>query len=726
MSQVLIVSNRLPVSVKKEDGKLSFYPSLGGLATGLSSYADNKDNRWIGWPGIASEELNDKERQQVVRELAKHNYTPVFLTKKQVDDFYNGYSNTVLWPLFHNLKSWGAKKDKQDKWWRAYRQVNEQFAQAALNLAESGSRVWVHDYQLMLVPRMMRDERRDIISGFFLHIPFPAAKTISRLPQHKKLLTGMLGADVVGFHTPPYVENFLKSCSAAGLGTASDHELMVGDRSVRVADFPMGIDYDKYASATRSPAVKAAVRRYRKRYHRRRVIVAIDRLDPSKGLVERLKAYRSLLELYPRLHGKVVFAMVAAPSRTSIPAYQQLAKRLDKLARDINQTFGTPHWQPVDYMNVALPFEEVTALFQVADVAFIVPLRDGMNLAAKEFVASKHKHGVLILSRTAGAANELPDALLVNPKRPETLVYALQRALTMSRRELRGRLKRMQQRLSTQTVQIWAKDFVGTLQKPLPGTPSRTRLLKGKLELDLINSYRLAKKHLIMLDYDGSLVPFDEDYKAAHPPKALLKLLEALGANPLNQVVLISGRSSKDLENWFGNLPINLIAEHGASYKNAGKERWHTIEKVDTKWKRQVEPILEKYADLTPGAQVEIKPHSLVWHYRGASPYYAQKYAVIIKRVLKPVLKTYGLDLLQGNKALEIKNPLVSKGAAAERWFKHRYDFILSIGDDVTDEDLFAVLPDSAYGIKIGPGRTHAKYRLGSYKDTLKLLRKFF
>jgi trehalose 6-phosphate synthase/phosphatase len=726
MSQVLIVSNRLPISVKKEDGKLEFYPSLGGLATGLSSYANNKKNRWIGWPGIASDELTKADQHEIVKELAKHNYTPVFLTQKQIDDFYNGYSNTVLWPLFHNLKSWGASSQECTRWWRAYRQVNELFAQAALNLSVTGGRLWVHDYQLLLVPQLLRAERSDIISGFFLHIPFPAAKVLSGLPQYKKLLSGMLGADVVGFHTPLYVDNFLKSCTEAGLGTVNGRELMLGDRSVRVADFPMGIDYEKYAAATRSPSVRAAVRRYRKRYRRQRVIVAIDRLDPSKGLVERLKAYNTLLKLYPRLHGKVVFAMVAAPSRTAIPAYQQLAKKLDKLAAEINQTYGTPKWQPVDYMNVAIPFEEVTALFQVADVAFIAPLRDGMNLAAKEFVASKRGHGVLILSQTAGAANELPDALLVNPKRQETLVYALQQALTMRRRELRGRLKRMQQQLSTHTVQTWARDFVDTLQKPLPGTPTRTRTLKGKVELELINSYRVAKKHLIMLDYDGSLVPFAEDYNAAKPPKTLLRLLERLGANPLNEVVLISGRSSTDLEKWFGNLPVNLVAEHGASYKNAGRTHWHTIEKVDTKWKRLVEPILEKYAELTPGARVEIKPHSLVWHYRGASPYYAQKYAVVIKRVLKPLMKTYGLDLLQGNKALEVKNPLISKGAAAERWFKNRYDFILSIGDDVTDEDLFAVLPDHAYGIKIGNGRTHAKYRLGSHKDTLKLLRKFF
>jgi trehalose 6-phosphate synthase/phosphatase len=417
--------------------------------------------------------------------------------------------------------------------------------------------------------------------------------------------------------------------------------------------------------------------------------------------------------------------MVAAPSRTDIPVYRQLAKRLQELADDINRKFGTPKWQPVNFMNVALPFEEVTALFQVADVAFIAPLRDGMNLAAKEFAASKHKRrGVLILSETAGAAEELADALLVNPKRPDSLVEALEQALTMSRRELRARLRRMQQQLSTQTVQVWAKDFINTLQKPVPGTPIRTRSLKGRLQQELINDYRQAKKHLILLDYDGSLVPFADNYKSATPPKDLLQLLEILAVNPSNNVVLISGRSATDLKKWFGDLPINLVAEHGASYKKASGKVWHTIERVDTKWKQQLEPVLEKYAALTPGAHVEVKPHSLVWHYRGASPYYAQKYAVTVKRVLKPLLKRFGLDLMQGNKVLEVKNPLVTKGAAAQRWLEQKYDFILAFGDDATDEELFAALPDTAYSIKVGRGRTHAKYRLGSHRDTLALLRK--
>jgi trehalose 6-phosphate synthase/phosphatase len=724
MSQVIIVSNRLPVSVKKDNGRLEFYPSLGGLATGLSSYVDDPRNLWIGWPGIASEELTNDEKQQVVAELAKHNCRPVFLNKRQVEDFYNGYSNSVLWPTFHNMRRQTKDAATLKRWWQSYRSVNQQFAQAALNVAETGSRIWIHDYQLLLVPELMRAERSDVTTGFFLHIPFPPAKVISKLPEYKKLLSGMLGADLIGFHIADYTADFLATAQAAGLGVAGIDQFAIGNRVVRIGEFPMGIDYTRYSQAGRSKLVKAAVRKYRKRYKKMRVIVAVDRLDPTKGLVERLKAYRTLLERHPNLRGKVVFSMVAAPSRTEVAAYQHLAKRLGALAQEINATYGTPKWQPVDYLNVSLPFEDVAGLFQVADVAFITPLKDGMNLVAKEFVASAHKNGVLILSETAGAAQELKDALLVDPKRPETMVNALEQALKMRRRELRRRLRRMKLTLSTYTVQEWAKDFVVSLQQPVPGTKPRTRTVTPKLELQLRKDYAMARRRLLLLDYDGSLVPFTNNFQAAKPPKSLLQLLETLSAARANDVVLISGRSASDLENWFGNLHISLVAEHGAAVKKIGNKTWQMIEKTGTGWKHLLKPALDKYAKLTPGARVEVKPHSLAWHYRGAPPYYAQKYAVIIKRVLKPFLKSYGLELLQGNKVLEIKNPRISKGVAAGRWLKRDYDFMLSIGDDVTDEDLFAVLPAHAYSLKVGRGRTHAKYRVHDHRATVNLLRK--
>jgi trehalose 6-phosphate synthase/phosphatase len=754
MPQVIIVSNRLPVSVKKTEGQLSFYASVGGLSTGLASYVADSKNNWIGWPGIASDELTNDDRQTIVTELAKHNCSPVFLSKREIDAFYSGYSNTVLWPLFHNLaKQKNVTPEQRERWWSTYRSVNRQYAQATLTVAETASRIWIHDYQLLLVPSFLRAERSDIITGFFLHIPFPDTKTLARLPEHQRLLNGLLGADVIGFHTPGYVTNFLEDCQAAGLTLDKSNMLVLPDHTIRVGDFPMGIDYQKFAQANKSKEVKAAVRKYRKRYKRLRVIVAVDRMDPSKGLVERLEAYRTFLAVQPRLRGKIVFSMVAAPSRTDVVAYQQLAKRLDVLVQEINATYGTAKWQPVDYMNVSVPFEEVTALFQIADVAFIAPLRDGMNLAAKEFIASKHKSGVLILSQTAGAAHELPDAILVNPKKPDELVDALQQALTMRRRELRARLKRMQQTLATNTVQDWAQDFVEALQKPIPGTPTITRALKGKFATALTHDYRQAATRLLLLDYDGSLVPFAVDYHDAQPPKSLLTLLETLSQDAGNDVVLISGRSADDLESWFGNLSISLVAEHGAALKKADATSWQTIEKVDTAWKKLLLPVLEKYASKTPKARVEVKPHSLVWHYRGSPPYYAEKYAVILKRVLKPILKTYGLELLQGNKILEIKNPRVNKGSAAQRWLRGKYDFILALGDDATDEELFLALPSSAtataaansiaslsavvnnitnpqaatdaiYSIKVGRGLTAARFRLPSDRDVVALLKK--
>ncbi len=723
MSQVIIVSNRLPVSVKKDNGKLSFYPSVGGLSAGLASYVTDSKNKWIGWPGIASDELTTKDRQLIVAELAKHNCRPVFLSQRQIDDFYSGYSNAVLWPLFHNLASpKSIMATKQARWWSTYRSVNKLYAQTVLNTVQAGSRIWVHDYQLLLVPELLRAERADIITGFFLHIPFPSTKTLRHLPEYKKLLHGVLGADVIGFHTTSYMRNFLENCQALGLSLVGTNELVLPDHTVRVGDFPMGIDYERYANAKKSKVVKAAVRAYRRRYKKLRVIVSVDRLDPSKGLVERLEAYRTFLEVQPKLRGKIIFSMVAAPSRTDVAAYQRLAKQIDALVDEINLQYGTANWQPVDYIK-GLPFEEVTALFQIAEVAFIAPLRDGMNLAAKEFIASKHKNGVLILSQTAGAAHELSDAILVNPRNPEELVDALQQALTMRRRELRARLKRMQQQLATNTAQDWARDFVAALQQPVPGTPNITRALRGKLEANLVDSYRQAKKRLLLLDYDGSLVPFTEDYHDAQPPKSLLQLLETLSQDSRNDVVLISGRGAADLETWFGQLPLSLVAEHGAAIKKAGAKSWVTIEKIDTKWKKVLVPILEKYAALTPKARVETKPHSLVWHYRASPPYDAQKYAVILKHTLKPALKTYNLQLLQGNKILEIKNPRVNKGTAAGRWLRRPYNFILGLGDDATDEELFLALPDTAHTIKIGRGHTAAHLRLPSSIETIKLLK---
>jgi trehalose 6-phosphate synthase/phosphatase len=278
--------------------------------------------------------------------------------------------------------------------------------------------------------------------------------------------------------------------------------------------------------------------------------------------------------------------------------------------------------------------------------------------------------------------------------------------------------------LSINTVQYWAKNFVDTLQQPIPGTPRLTRTLNEHLIQNLQADYLQAKKRLLLLDYDGSLAPFAADYRNAKPSKSLIKLLEKLISDKTNDVVIISGRTAEDLDRWFGSLQVNLVAEHGVATKKNGNKTWQSVEKNDTDWKQLLLPALEKYARLAPGARVEIKPHSLVWHYRAATPYYAQKYSVIIKRALKPFLKTHGLELVQGNKILEIKNPRISKANAAKPWLERDYPFVLAIGDDVTDESLFISLPSTSYSIKVGRGRSAARYRLASSKEIVALLHK--
>jgi trehalose 6-phosphate synthase/phosphatase len=721
MARVIIVSNRLPVSVKKEDGKLVFSQSTGGVATGLASYANNPNNRWIGWPGIPTDELTAADRKEISRELARHNCIPIFMSKKQIDDFYNGYSNSILWPLFHNLPVQGKKHREQ--WWEGYRTVNKLFRDAILKVAQNNSRIWVHDYQLLLVPEMLRKARPQANIGFFSHIPFPRPKVFTKLPEAEALVRGILGARLVGFHTTGYVNNFLDSCEALDVGTAGNEQVIVGNRITRVTDFPMGIDYQKYAESGKSAAVRTAIVKYKLRYRGQKIIVAVDRLDPSKGLVERLEAYREFLQHNPKLHGKVVLSMVAAPSRTDIAVYKKLKLKLNELVDSINDEFSTRRWQPIDYMNISLPFEEVSALLQIADVAFIAPIRDGMNLVAKEYIASRRKNGVLILSETAGAAQELSDALLVNPASRSSVVTALEQSLTMPKRELKKRFTAMQEQLSVNTVQNWAGTFMKTLQQPVPGSQAlRTPTLTEARSAKLKNSYQLGSKRLLLLDYDGTLEPHTDHYSHAAPSKKLLTLLRKLGEDERNEVVLISGRSSDDLQAWFGDLPVNLIAEHGALIKSAGHKTWKETVETGRRWKRVITPILQSYTDLTPRATIEEKQYSLVWHYRQSPPFAAQKNLQILHRVLRPLVRDFGLALFDGSKILEIKDPGIHKGNAVHRWLRKEHDFILAIGDDFTDEDMFAAVPASAISIKVGRGRTIANYRVAGTKEVFTLL----
>jgi trehalose 6-phosphate synthase/phosphatase len=383
--------------------------------------------------------------------------------------------------------------------------------------------------------------------------------------------------------------------------------------------------------------------------------------------------------------------------------------------------FGERDWQPVDFIYRSVPLESVMQYYRLADVAFITPLRDGMNLVAKEYLAS-NPGGALILSETAGAAEELRDAIQVDASDIDSLVDGLYRALRLPKNELRQRTQRMQRYLKKFTVQAWADNFVATLRRPAEVARAPLHNLTARRARYLRADYHRANKRLLLLDYDGVLREFVNDPGRAAPSPQTLKLLKRLGKNPANEVVIISGRSRADLAGWFGKLPLALAAEHGAFFRRHGGKNWHHTTSVDPAWKAEVKDVFTNYMALTPGTLIEQKDAALVWHYRAASPFQAQKNLVGLRRELKPILKRYHLSEQQGHKVLEVHPSDVNKGRVAQEWLVHDYDFVLAIGDDTTDEDTFRVLPPGGYSIKVGFGPSAARFRLNGVPDVLRLL----
>lgn len=721
MSRLLIISNRLPVSVAKRANNLSFQPSVGGLATGLTSFRDSHQSQWIGWPGIAKDKISEQQKQEITDKLKKENCHSVFLSTKDVRNFYYGFCNKTIWPLFHYFPLYTAY---EEPYWQTYRNVNKAFCETVIKIAKPDDCIWIHDYQLMLLPQLIRQKLPNAQIGFFLHIPFPSFELFRLLPWRKEILKGLLGADLIGFHTYDYVRHFLSSTTRIAGTEHSMGALAVDDRIVKADAFPMGIDYERYSEAAENPTVKKRLATIRKEVGNRKIIISIDRLDYTKGILQRLEAFDQFLTQNPEYKEKVTLILVAVPSRTGVEDYAELRRQLEGLVGRINGEHGSLGWVPVWYLYRFLPFERIAALYNAADVALVTPLRDGMNLIAKEFVATKKDgKGVLILSEMAGAASELGEAVTVNANDKQEIIDALKEALEMPIEEQTERNRLMQSRLSRYTVTRWANDFLEALSdvKKTQAELSVRRLAQPIRE-QLVAEYDKSSKRLFLLDYDGTLVGFVGRPEKAGPDKELWALLQALATEPKNEVVIISGRDKETLSFWLGNTNSSLIAEHGAWIKAKDKD-WQVIEPLRNDWKDTIRPILELYADRTPGSSVEEKDFSLVWHYRKADSELASLRIQELRDAVLNFTENLDIGVFEGSKILEVKNIGISKGCATERWLaKGKWDFILAAGDDYTDEDMFSILPESAYSIKVGYGISKARFNLYSVNELRGLL----
>ena len=721
MARTIIVSNRLPTKVQRTEEGLTFQPSEGGLATGLGAIYRAAGNVWVGWPGLFVE--NEAEEEFVTEQLEADCMAPVFLTEAEIRDYYEGFSNGTLWPTFHYFAQFALYEDAL---WQAYVAVNEKFCHSVLAQAGPDDTIWVHDYQLLLLPAMLRQARPQATIGFFLHIPFPSYELIRVLPWRNELLRGMLGADLIGFHTFGYMRHFLSAVTQL-LGIPSQNgQIETPTRTVHVDAFPMGIDYERYAAAAASQTAEGHIIEYREALRDVRIILSIDRLDYTKGIAQRLRAFELLLQRYPEWRGQVSLLMVVVPSRDQVAQYAALKEEIDELVGRINAQYRTISWNPVHYFYRSFPLEELAALYRMAEVAMVTPMRDGMNLVAKEYVASKADQcGVLILSERAGAARELSDALIINPTDTGQLAEALHEALVMPDDERVARMTNMQALVRQYDVFAWTKLFMDRLEyAKTQQLTLATTILRPATAQQLVRDYQQATSRLLLLDYDGTLAPFHPNPQRAQPDQDLRLLLRALTENPHNRVVIISGRDRKTLEAWLGHLALDFIAEHGVWLRSAGDE-WSLFQELRADWKRDIRPILELYVSRTTGSFIEEKDFSLVWHYRRADADLGAGRARELTSHLTFMASNTDLQVMEGNKVVEIKNAGINKGTAAARWVStYQPEFILAIGDDRTDEDTFRALPPDAYTVKVGGApRSLARFHVPDIADVRFLLR---
>jgi trehalose 6-phosphate synthase/phosphatase len=714
--RLIVVSNRLPLTLRRAADGWRAERSPGGLATAVGPVVARMGGLWIGWPGEAPDDMDPSRQEALARWEKRHGFVPVDLPLSLSQRFYQGYSNQTLWPLFHHFPR-GIVYDPEG--WGAYVEANRRFRDSIVEHYRPGDLVWVHDYHLMLLPQLLREAIPEATIGFFLHIPFPASDIFRVLPRREDLLRGVLGADCIAFQTHAHLQHFRSSLLRI-LGMSSRMDRAEADgRFVRLEAAPIGIVPEDFTGPLhKDPAVRESLEDLRRRFAGHRILLAVDRLDYTKGIPERLRTFRRLLERAPDLRASIVLVQVAVPSRDRIPLYRELRHEVNELVGEINGSFGTPEWTPVVYIRRAISRADLVALYAASDVAWVTPLLDGMNLVAKEYVACQGDgDGALLLSEFAGAAAEMGEAFLVNPYDEERTAAALERALAMPPEERRERMSALHKRVLRNNAMAWSARFLEVLQQAAASRSQGGGETPQPLNVaDALAAYRAADQRLLILDYDGTLVPFANRPWDAVPPPDLLALLTDLASKPNQQVALVSGRPRIQLEAWFGRIEgLWLFAEHGAIIRPPASRVWEPLRPhIPTEWKSRVFPVLEHFVDRTPGSSIEEKEYCLVWHHRMADPEFGEWLANELVAVLEELLAETELRAVRGQKSVEVKLIWANKGEVLAHLeaVGPPASFRLGIGDDRTDEDLFERMPADAWTIHVGKGPSQARFRL--------------
>jgi trehalose 6-phosphate synthase/phosphatase len=727
MKRLILASNQLPVHINWQNGKYLIEKAEETTISGLQNFYSEFLTAWVGLTGFENHEFKPKEMRSLEASLLPLHCYPIFPKPRDGNLHLHGFARNTLWPLFHYFTEHVTYSEVA---WKAYVKINRLYAEKILEILQDGDILWVHDYHLLMLPQMIREERPDISIGLFIHIPFPSFELFRLLPWRLELLEGMLGADLIGLQTYDNVRHFMSSVRRLKGVDSVFNRISIGERTLKVDVFPKGINYERFRNKAleihsehpRPSVIQEEMKMFKESGQLEKLIISIDKLDYTKGIPQRIRAFERFLQTYPEYNERISMIVQAIPSGETSEVFFNLKSKVDELVGRINGNYGTITWTPVRYLNQTFTMDERIDLYSLSDIALILPLRDGMNLVSKEFVASRHDGtGVLILSELAGASKELHEALLVNPNDLDAIVEAIREAIEMPEEEQIRRNKVMMMRLHRYTVGRWASEFIKSLEgvKEIQEF-TKTRKINTTRMHQIIESYRETKKRILFLDYDGTLAWFKKNPEDAKPDEQLYKILKRLTDDPNNTMVIISGRDKETLGRWFDPAwKIHFVAEHGVWFREPDSD-WHMMEQINNDWRESVEPLLEYYVDQTPRSFIEYKNFSLVWHYRKSDPDLSLQRAWELKDELRTLTSNLNLEIMDGDKVLEIKYSGINKGrAASHKLGDNTFDFILAVGDDWTDEFTFEAMPEEAYTIKVGTKTTKANF----YIDSVDLVR---
>ncbi|KAJ2704312.1 Trehalose-6-P synthase/phosphatase complex synthase subunit [Coemansia sp. IMI 203386] len=766
LAHLIVVSNRLPVTLAQNGSEWSFKLSSGGLVSALSGLKREMSFTWVGWPG---KDFGVNDRQKINELLKENSCSAVYLDDETAELYYNGFANSILWPLFHYHP---GEMVFEEAAWDAYQRANQAFAESLVDVVKDGDLVWIQDYHLMLMPLMLRrllDARglKSVKIGWFLHTPFPSSELYRILPVRREILEGVLAADLLGFHTYDYARHFVSSCARIlGLQT-TPNVVETETRMVQVGTFPIGIDPSKFSEALQTTEVQQRLGEFERKFSGSRVIVGVDRLDYIKGVPQKFLAFEHFLSEHPEYVGRVVLVQVAVPSRGDVEEYKQLISSVNELVGRINGRFGTVEYTPIHFLHKSVAMTELVSLYAVADVCLITSTRDGMNLVSYEYVASQQKrHGVLVLSEFAGAAQSLNGSIIINSWNIEEVAAAIYQALSMTAEQREQNFNKLYKYVTKFTAAYWGLSFIDELKRVSQAADELAQLPRLTATVASARFRAAAQRvRLLALDYDGTLSATKTIPEFARPSPLALSTLRKLANQPNTLVYVFSGRVRAHMDAWFGNIDVGLVAEHGLFYRHPQAARarmqgsptpsadtdadadaalahvrhkvgdgWYgLVQHTDPQWRQTVLPLFQHYTERTPGSFIEEKEIDITWHYRNTDPEFGLWQANELKLNLERVLAHLPLTIVNGNKTVEVRPARIDKAYALRTIVKDLagadIGFTMAVGDGKGDENVFTYLTaefpaDQLVTSTVGRKSTQAMYYLPNVDSVLAILSK--